>query len=138
LEKIRYGNKLDLHIHLPQQTDGIFIAPLLMLPFVENCFKHGASHILEQPWISLDITLSCTTLQMKLINGKAAEQTAEQPSAKGIGIINAQTRLDLLYPSKHTLRINNEADIFVVDLTLELEGKETSTIAPLPIAYNHA
>ncbi|MGH2564522.1 MAG: sensor histidine kinase, partial [Ginsengibacter sp.] len=51
LEKIRYGNRLDLHIQFPENTNELYIAPLLLLPLVENCFKHGASHILEQPWV---------------------------------------------------------------------------------------
>ena len=47
LEKIRYGNKLDLHLYLPDNSGNLKIAPLLLLPFVENCFKHGASGLLS-------------------------------------------------------------------------------------------
>jgi len=49
LEKIRYGNKLDVHVLTPDKADDIYIAPLLLLPFVENCFKHGASNMLQNP-----------------------------------------------------------------------------------------
>ncbi len=139
LEKIRYDNKLDIHIDLPQKADNIFIAPLVLLPFVENCFKHGASHMLDQPWISLTITLSETKMEMKLINGKPEAGKTIQTKTNGIGIINARKRLDLLYLSKHELRINNEEDIFVVDLKLELERRTFSAaIAQPSIAYNYA
>ena len=71
LEKIRYGNKLDVHVMIPDKTDDIYIAPLLILPFVENCFKHGTSNMLQDPWINLDVELVDTKLVMKLMNGKA-------------------------------------------------------------------
>ena len=57
LEKVRYGNKLDLHLSIPEETGKLQIAPLLLLPFVENCFKHGASKFLTTPWINLKIEI---------------------------------------------------------------------------------
>ena len=71
LEKVRYGNKLDLDIQLPEKTNNLFIAPLLLLPLIENCFKHGTSSMIEQPWISLHVTIRDTQMHMKLVNGKA-------------------------------------------------------------------
>lgn len=119
LEQIRYGNKLDLNIDLPDDTHGLQIAPLLLLPFVENCFKHGASHILEQPWISLHITLEDDWMKMKLLNAKPPGGHAA--SAHGIGINNVVKRLELLYPQKHHLSIANEDDVFIVNLKLQLD-----------------
>jgi LytS/YehU family sensor histidine kinase len=57
LEQIRYGNKLEIHLDLPENTFDLQIAPLLLLPLVENCFKHGTSHVLENPWINMQIRL---------------------------------------------------------------------------------
>jgi len=51
LENVRYGNRLELHIEMPEQTKGFYIAPLLMLPLLENSFKHGTSHMLDHPWL---------------------------------------------------------------------------------------
>lgn len=121
LEKIRYGNRLDLHIELPEDTHGLQIAPLLLLPLVENCFKHGTSNVLEQPWINLQVTVNGKQLQMKLLNGKAGEKKTGTQSS-GIGIYNVQQRLALLYPGKHQLVINNEEEVFIVNLALELEA----------------
>ena len=120
LEQIRYGNKLDIHIDLPGQTNDLFISPLLMLPLIENCFKHGASTMLEQPWISLQIIVRDKQMHMKLLNGKANEAINDREAA-GIGIKNVQKRLELLYPGKHDLSITNEEDVFIVNLRLELE-----------------
>lgn len=122
LEKVRYGNKLDLHIDMPEHTQALQIAPLLLLPLVENCFKHGTSNVLEQPWISLQLKVEGRQLQMKLLNGKAREERKIDDSS-GIGIQNVQKRLALLYPGRHQLVINNEEDVFIVNLWLELEKK---------------
>jgi len=130
LEKIRYGNKLDLHISLPEKTNDLYIAPLLILPLVENCFKHGTSKILEQPWISLQVTLQGRQMQMKLLNGKINEpKKGGQPL--GIGIRNVEKRLSLLYPDKHQFLITNEVEIFIVNLKIELEQKKETIIKPI-------
>jgi sensor histidine kinase YesM len=129
LEQIRYNDQLDVTIDLPDNDEGLMIAPLLLLPFVENCFKHGASQMLEHPWISLSIMLQGEEMKMKLMNGKAENYMPKK--ASGIGIANIQKRLELLYPGKHFLRIHNNEDVFVVNLRIQLEKsvvKESKTL----------
>jgi LytS/YehU family sensor histidine kinase len=121
LERVRYGNKLDLHVELPEDTEGYFIAPLMILPFIENCFKHGTSNILEQPWVSLTITIEQDEMVMKLLNSKAERNVSV--NGRGIGIENAKKRLLLLYPGKHQLTIQEEQEIFIVTLKLQLEKR---------------
>ncbi|HET9429859.1 MAG TPA: histidine kinase, partial [Chitinophagaceae bacterium] len=123
LEKIRYGNKLELHLDLPKRTNDLYIAPLLLLPLVENSFKHGTSNMLEQPWINLKIGVEGNHMQLKLLNGKSNKQNPEK-GEEGIGIPNVKKRLDLLYPGKHELTITSEEDVFIVNLRIELEKKE--------------
>lgn len=122
LERIRYGNKLDLHIDLPDDTDGLYIAPLLLLPFAENCFKHGTSHVLEHPWLNLQITIQENTMAMKLLNGQPSS-LGNRDGNHGIGIANVRKRLELIYPGKHELIITNDPDVFIVNLKLELSKK---------------
>jgi sensor histidine kinase YesM len=124
LEQVRYGNKLDVSLELPdgKDTEGLYIAPLLLLPFVENCFKHGTSHMLDQPWISLRITVEEDRMKMKLLNGKAAENISPAPTG-GIGIANVMRRLGLLYPQKHQLNIKDDEEVFIVNLQLQLERR---------------
>ena len=119
LEKIRYGNKLDLHYLVTDKTKDVYIAPLLLLPFVENCFKHGASNMLQNPWINLTIEIKDTTLVMKLMNGKSGYNDITSKK-HGIGISNARQRLELLYKGKHELQIREEEDVFIVDLKIQL------------------
>ncbi len=124
LEKIRYDDHLDVHIDLPRDTENLHIAPLLLLPLVENCFKHGTSNMLEQPWLSLHIHMEGTVMHMKLINGKPVQWKEKPVEHTGIGIKNVRARLELLYPGKHTLTITDDPDVFVVNLQLELERKQ--------------
>ncbi len=119
LEKIRYDNKLEVNVLIPATPNNLYIAPLLLLPFVENCFKHGTSNVLENPWINLTIALKDTTLVMKLINGKGFAKEKEQKRS-GIGINNVRQRLNLLYKDKYDLQIREEEEVFVVDLRVEL------------------
>ncbi|AXY78748.1 two-component system sensor protein [Paraflavitalea soli] len=119
LEKIRYDERFDIHLDIPSGADHLYIAPLLLLPLVENCFKHGASNMLEQPWLNLQIHLKEDLMEMRLMNGKAKEK--KQGPNFGIGIENVRKRLQLLYPDRHTLKIMNEEEVFVVTLTLQLE-----------------
>jgi len=92
---------------------------LLLLPLVENCFKHGTSHMLEQPWLNLQVTLENNGIYVKLMNGKVSE--VAKNNYKGIGILNVRKRLELLYPGKHELTITDEEEVFIVNLWIELD-----------------
>ena len=128
LEKIRYGNKLDVHVSNTGNADDLYIAPLLLLPFIENCFKHGASNMLENPWINLTIELKETTLVMKLMNGKAP-MPDRGLGRTGIGINNVRQRLELLYQNHYGLQVREDEEVFVVDLWVGLVKIETNGLA---------
>lgn len=119
LEQIRYNHKLDISIEIPSDTEDFLVAPLLLLPFVENCFKHGASQLLEDPWISMNIIIENDYLKMKLVNGKHSGYVPKKTN--GIGISNVRKRLELLYPDKHSLKITEEEEVFVVTLKVKIE-----------------
>ncbi|WP_216823360.1 sensor histidine kinase [Niastella vici] len=120
LEQIRYDDRLDVHVDLPAHTNNQAIAPLLLLPLVENCFKHGTSHMLEQPWLNLQVTLENNRMYVKLMNGKASE--VAKNNHKGIGILNVRKRLALLYPGRHELSITDEEEVFIVNLWIQLDS----------------
>lgn len=117
LEKGRLGDRLDHSMNIQGQLEGHTIAPLLLLPFVENSFKHGAYTAEDQAWMSLDIALKENQFVFKLINGKNSDVT---PPKSGIGLANVKKRLDLLYPQAHDLRISEDEETYVVTLTLFL------------------
>ena len=124
LERIRYGNKLEIHIDFPDNAGEFAMAPLLLLPFVENCFKHGTSNMLEHPWLNLHISIEQYQMTMKLINSKSSVQHSDHK--QGIGIENVRRRLELIYPGKHDLVINDEEELFIVQLKLELKRVKTA------------
>jgi sensor histidine kinase YesM len=118
LEKSRLGERLDHTLSIQGELSGHVIAPLLLLPFVENSFKHGAYMAEEQAWVSLTIMLKDDQFVFKLINGK---NNQVKPPASGIGLVNVKKRLNLLYPQGHDLRISEDHETFVVTLTLMLD-----------------
>lgn len=137
LEKVRYDERLDVHLELPKNSEGFYIAPLLLLPLVENCFKHGLSNMIEQPWVSLRMNIESDSLIMKLVNGKP-RNFKDEKATSGIGLLNVQKRLELLYPEKHFLKITDEEDVFIVDLKIELEKRTIKEIASKQLKPVHA
>lgn len=118
LERIRYGNSIDMQVEITgDQTDKI-IAPLLMMPFVENSFKHGASKILRDPWIKLFIQADDNIMHFLLTNSKPPLEPVH--GKKGIGLSNVRKRLELLYPSDHLLLIESTPNTFTVNMQVPL------------------
>ncbi|MBS1620964.1 MAG: histidine kinase [Bacteroidetes bacterium] len=117
LEKERYGGRLDVSINIEGDIGNKYIAPLLLLPFLENAFKHGTSEQLEKPWLSMEIFCKQDIFRCKIVNSKNED---ELPSNKGIGIDNVRRRLNHIYPGKHELKISDEGNFFIVSLLIEL------------------
>lgn len=126
LEKIRYGNRLAVSFNVYGDVNGKKIAPLLLIPFVENAFKHGASNLTEDCWVTIDIKAKEDTLAVKVENNKSKTSVAkvEGDYRFGIGLTNVQRRLALLYDGKHELHIEDEPEHYAIDLNLDL--KETT------------
>jgi len=87
LESIRYSKNLDLKIRLPENTDQLLIAPLLLLPLIENCFKHGASKMMDNSWINIQADVKENVLTVKLMNSKP-DRVPSGNTHHGIGLIN--------------------------------------------------
>ena len=122
LEKVRYGQRLTMDVEIHGDFENKLIAPLLMIPFIENSFKHGTSQMLQQPWIKLEITTIDSQLFFKLSNSKPSLAPANKQS-KGIGLLNVKKRLQLLYPGRHQLDIHSTDDTFTVNMQLLVEKK---------------
>jgi hypothetical protein len=125
LEQERYDKKLHLQLQLADivESEEYLIPPLLLLPLVENCFKHGASKVEDFPWIKIEAILKNGTLIFRIINGIAPEHD-DEPVHFGIGLENVSKRLQLMYPNRHKLLVLPEQDVFVVNLEIKLSKKE--------------
>jgi sensor histidine kinase YesM len=130
LERVRYGERLNLLIDINAEDQDKLIVPLLMIPFVENSFKHGTSQMLRRPWIKLQITCVGNQLFFNLSNSKPSV-TVSNKLNKGIGLNNVKKRLQLLYPGKHQLDIDSKEDSFSVNMQLLLEDN-------LPIEFSQS
>lgn len=105
LEKVRYGRRLSVNSDIQGTPDHKMIAPLLMIPFIENSFKHGASQMMEGSWIKMHIFIDHTMLQMEVSNNKPFRPTTQHEKG-GIGLKTVRKRLELLYPGNHHLAID--------------------------------
>ena len=122
LGKTRFVERLDLTVNIQGDLAGKQIAPLMLLPFVENAFKHGVDKTVGQAWMSLDVCIKDCQVKFKLINGKPYEKETSKPIPSGIGLQNVKKRLMLLYPNTHELRISETDETFVVILNIELQN----------------
>ena len=117
LEKIRYGEELNISLQVQGNPGNKMISPLLLIPFVENSFKHGASRMLTHPWVNLDITIEDDILLFKLSNSKPGWEN-EHTLSRGIGLGNVKKRLNLVYPGTHSLNISETDLSFDVSLKI--------------------
>jgi two-component system, LytTR family, sensor kinase len=121
LERIRYGDRISITVNVEGDYSGKTISPLLLFPFVENSFKHGASEALDNPWVNLSITILDSRMTLKLENSKSLPLPIQKPGGKGgIGISNVRKRLDLLYGGSYNLKISDEERRYTVVLNLNL------------------
>jgi sensor histidine kinase YesM len=124
LEKLRYGDRLDISITITGDVGKYQIAPFMLLPFVENAFKHGTSKQLDQCWISLNLSMTDFVMYFKLVNSVEPEKGENQTKIGGIGLLNVKKRLELLYKGRHGFEMRRLEDVFVVDLEVKLEELE--------------
>jgi len=122
LEKVRYGKRLETEINVDGKYENKMITPLLMIPFVENSFKHGASKMLRNPWIKLFIQADEDVLHFTLANSKPADNALH--ARGGMGLRNVKKRLELLYPEDHLLTIETTVNTFTVNMQLPLQKIE--------------
>ena len=96
----------------------------MLLPFVENSFKHGASNDLKSPFIDLKLSVEDNRLNFSIRSSYNGQMGKDDGYKDGIGLKNVKRRLELLYPGKHTLKIIQRQDVFDVNLILELSSSD--------------
>ena len=116
LQKMRSGPSLTVTFDVQGDINTANIAPMLLLPFVENAFKYGLNNSMESP-IQIELTVNREWIVFSVINRKF--ENMERHSS-GIGIPNVQRRLELLYPEKHELNIQDRGDTYYVKLKISL------------------
>ena len=121
LQTHRFGDDIKLSINIPDLVPDRSIEPMLLIPLVENAFKHGYD-VIKDPEIRLDLELTDTTLTMTIKNKYLIANPLTKGRNAGIGLINLQRRLNLLYPGKHSFEIRAHDNWFTVQFTLLLKN----------------
>lgn len=118
LERLRFGPSLALAFRVTGLAAKRQIAPLLLLPFIENSFKHSAALPGEPLVITIEIEIADAALTLVVDNPKGPPRAFRRPH--GLGLPNVRRRLALIYPNTHTLHITETATRYRVELTLPL------------------
>lgn len=123
LETMRYGDRLSISFNVLGKSDGMKVAPLMLLPFIENSFKHGVSEEIDASWVNIDLELKEEKITLKVENSKSKQTDSEDTFhyKKGIGLNNVKRRLELLYPDRHQLEVHESEEAYLVILKLSLE-----------------
>ncbi|MDB4900992.1 MAG: Histidine kinase [Mucilaginibacter sp.] len=120
LQLLRFGDDLSFNLFLSGNFEGYKIEPMLLIPFVENAFKHGVRTI-KDPLIdvSIDMDGNKRLLHMVVMNN-IAEKVNIYDKGLGTGLNNVQRRLELLYPEKHLITVSQKEDMFTIHLEISL------------------
>ena len=119
LQRQRFSKKVIINVNMHPADKLYDIQPMLLIPFVENAFKHGTG-LIEQPQIDIDLKAENNMLYFTVSNKYDPVSVEIKDKASGIGLVNVQRRLNLLYPHQHTLDIINKENSFVVSLQINL------------------
>jgi two-component system, LytTR family, sensor kinase len=119
LQAQRFGKNVDIQCAFEPITDGFVIEPMLLIPFVENAFKHGTGLV---PQAQIDVRLKLDNGRLHFFVRNRFNETGEWEKDKtsGIGLTNVKRRLNLLYPNRHSLQITKKDGWFDVLLELNL------------------
>lgn len=119
LQKLRFGEDVEIKVNLQCENETLTIEPMLLIPFVENAFKHGVALVVH-PFIDIRLNINGNTLCFSVENKFSKDMGQSKDKDSGIGLTNIKTRLELLYPQRHSLTISSQNGIFKINLKIPL------------------
>ncbi|NAS30713.1 hypothetical protein GTQ40_07000 [Flavobacteriaceae bacterium R38] len=123
IEKVRHEDLVTVDYSFPHHHDDLVISPMLLLPIVENAFKHGQTSKGYQ--INIQATIAYgNTLSFKVENSVSNEAKKGYKNSNGIGLTNVKRRLELIYPNRHLFNIERDDSRFIVHLKIQLNENE--------------
>jgi len=124
LEKIRYGDRLELDYQVNGDASSIEVAPLILFPFIENAFKHGASTDRSNPKIKISVDIENSSFTLQMINSIPSEKHSNgENNNGGIGLKNIRRQLDLQYPDNYELKVEKEEKFYKVYLRINCKNQ---------------
>jgi two-component system LytT family sensor kinase len=119
LQMQRFGSKVKVNVSMEDFDKSYFIEPMLLIPFVENAFKHGTG-LIQNAEISVELKAQNNLLQFVVTNQHDNNSQETKDKTSGIGLQNVRRRLNLLYKNNYGLLISDKDNKFVVSLQLNL------------------
>ena len=118
--QLKDSRGLNIELQLPGEDSQLPVAPLLFVPFVENAFKHSRIEDVDKGWIRIQLEVGEDKQVHFRVENSLPDTAGAKDPASGIGLRNVRRRLELLYPERHELRVEEKEDTFCVSLKLEL------------------
>ncbi|MFY9159211.1 sensor histidine kinase [Aquirufa ecclesiirivi] len=118
LQKIRFGNDIEITFNHKLADTPNSIEPMLLIPFVENAFKHGVGMVLN-PFIEITLLDDREKLYFGVRNKVSSQKSEKKDDSSGIGLTNVKRRLELLYPNEHQLKITEEGEFYQIELEIQ-------------------
>jgi len=119
LQKLRFGKDMQVKVNMNDREESHLIEPMLLIPFIENAFKHGTGMI-QQPEIDISLEVNKGILDFRIRNKYNGESNEIKDNTSGIGLTNVMRRLNLLYDKRHILEMDKQDGWFTVSLQLKL------------------
>lgn len=120
LEEISVGDDVNITFNVDDSLASYNVSPLLFIPFVENAFKHCSKNGKDKSFVSINLIHKNENVCLKIENSVDQNNEIIKDNYHGVGIINVQKRLALLYPETHQLNISEESSIYKAELCLKL------------------
>lgn len=120
LQALRHHDQLMISIDQHVDQDRVKIAPLILITLVENAFKYALGPQQESPNIKINLEVKQGLLSFQVFNTKANSEVQTIKKSRGIGIQNIARQLDLQYPDRHSLKVNEQANTYEVTLSIQL------------------
>jgi two-component system LytT family sensor kinase len=119
LQLLRFGDDVTIVFNVPDNINAYYIEPMILVPFVENAFKHGIG-TLTDPIIAIELHVEGDGWVNFMVTNKIAPAGDSKDKSSGIGLANVKRRLDLLYANKYELKIIDDGTAFTCDLKIKL------------------
>ncbi|NJO67919.1 MAG: histidine kinase [Bacteroidetes bacterium] len=120
LQKMRLSKKVEVKFNVHGDAGNLLIAPMMLIPFIENAFKHGISYA-EESFVFIEIMILDSELAFITRNRIFSKKEITEETS-GVGLENVRKRLALLYPDRHRLIIDQHNKEFIVDLNIRLKN----------------
>jgi two-component system, LytTR family, sensor histidine kinase AlgZ len=120
LERLRLNDQIPIRFEVEGKVDDVWITPLVFITFLENAFKHGVTNTSTRSWVNVSIRVHDGVCIYTVENSKIVNAREDNGGRSGIGLRNVARRLELSYPGKYSLQVNDQADRYAVQLNLTL------------------